>query len=317
VFETEAVEEGRGIHLRDLATGDTIFVHDITASRELVRGACILSRIEELDGQLHFVSDGFSVPPAVRDEFLKLIDKEARALGQTRVEYVRRSGNRLYRKIRNLSDKWLQKLQVVNREGDALEFCRADYSVLDEAALLAKLRSLPELMEEPGKPGEAHFAWLETATEGPRAVYGHVQTGGGHLRLEAQSRTRLQLGRGLLEAHAGRLLKHQDDAYQSLDEIKRQAASREPPERDKPIPAELERELILQMKANHYARWPDDPLPALGGKTARQAVKTQSGRKAVLDLIRDMEHHEARGAKEGDLAFDFTPLRKTLGLEGE
>ena len=33
VFETEAVEEGRGIHLRDLATGDTIFVHDITASR--------------------------------------------------------------------------------------------------------------------------------------------------------------------------------------------------------------------------------------------------------------------------------------------
>ena len=36
VFETEAVEEGRGIHLRDLAGGDTIFVHDVTASRELV-----------------------------------------------------------------------------------------------------------------------------------------------------------------------------------------------------------------------------------------------------------------------------------------
>src|SRR5450756_400528 len=293
VFETEAVEEGRGIHLRDLASGDTIFVDDITASRELVRGDCILSRIEDLDGKLCFVSDGFTVPPAVRDEFLKLIDKEARAAGQTRVEYVRRNGNRLYRKIRNLSDKWLKNLQVVNREGDAVEFCRADYSVADEVALLAKLRSLEELMEEPGKPGEAHFAWLEAATEGPRAVYGHVQIGGGHLRLEAQSRTRLQLGRGLLEAHAGRLLKHQDDAYQSLDEIKRQAAaSGEPRERAEPIPAEIEREMILQMKARHYARWPDDPLPALGGKTARQAVKTASGRKAVLDLIRDMEHHD-------------------------
>src|ERR1035437_5714905 len=180
--------------------------------------------------------------PAVRDEFLKLIDKEARALGQTRVEYVRRSGNRLYRKIRNLSDKWLQNLQVVNREGDAVEFCHADYSVLDEAALLGKLRLLAELMEEPGKPGEAHFAWLESATEGPRSVYGHVQTGGGHLRLEAQSRTRLQLGRGLLEAHAGRLLKHQGEAFQALDEIKRRmAASREPRERAEPIPAEIER----------------------------------------------------------------------------
>ena len=318
MFEVEATEEGRGVHLRDLATGDTIFVHDITASRELVRGDWILSRIEDLDGKLMFVSDGFTVPPAVRGEVLKLFDKEARALGQTRVEYVRRSGNRLYRKIRDLSDKWVQNLRVVNREGDAVEFCRADYSVLDEVALLGKLRLLAELMEEPGKPGEAHFAWLEAATEGPRAVYGHVQIGGGHLRLEAQSRTRLQLGRGLLEIYAAHLLKHQGDAYQSLDEIKRQmAASGEPVKRDKPIPAELERELILQMKANHYARWPDDPLPALGGKTARQAVKTQSGRKAVLDLIRDMEHHEARGAKEGDLAFDFTPLRKTLGLEGE
>src|ERR1035438_515056 len=202
-----------------------------------------------------FVSDGFSVPPAVKGEFLKLVDKEARAAGQTRVEYVRRSGNLLYRKIRNLSDQWLKNLQVVNREGDAVEFCRADYSVLDEPALLAKLRLLPELLEEPGKPGEAHFAWLDTAAQSPRPVYGHVQVGGGHLRLEAQSRTRLQLGRGLLETHSAHLLKHQGDACQSLDEFKlRVAANREPPERARPIPAEVERELVLQMKAQHYAR---------------------------------------------------------------
>ena len=318
VFEVETVEEGRGIHLRDLASGDTLFVSDITASRQLVPGDCILSRIEALDGKLSFVSDGFTVPPAVKGEFLKLVDKEARAAGQTRLEYVRRSGNLLYRKIRNLSDKWLKNLQVVNREGDAVEFCHADYGALDEPALLAKLRSLPELQEEPGKPGETHFAWLDAAPQSPRPVYGHVQVGGGHLRLESQSRTRLQLGRGLLETHAAHLLKHQGDVHQSLDEFKqRMAATRQPPERARPIPAEAERELVLQMKAQHYARWPDDPLPALGGKTARQAVNTESGRKAVLELIRDMEHGEAREAKAGQPAFDFTPLRKTLGLEGE
>src|ERR1022692_2113556 len=32
VFEAETIEEGRGLHLRDLATGDLIFVHDVTAS---------------------------------------------------------------------------------------------------------------------------------------------------------------------------------------------------------------------------------------------------------------------------------------------
>src|ERR1035438_4439396 len=72
VFEAEAVEEGRGVQLRDLSGGETIFVHDITASRELVRGDCMLSRIERLDGKLTFVSDFFSVPPAVQAEFLQL-----------------------------------------------------------------------------------------------------------------------------------------------------------------------------------------------------------------------------------------------------
>jgi len=318
VFQAEAVEEGRGVQLRDLATGEIIFVHDVTASRELVRGDCILTRIEQLDGKFMFVSDGFSVPAAVKDEFLQFIDTEAGASGQTRLEYVRRRGNLLYRQIRKLTDKWQRNLQIVNREGDAFELCHADYSVLDEPALLAKLRSLEELLEEPGKPGEVQFVWLAPAGEGPRPVYGHVQTGGGHLRLEAQSRTRLQLGRGLLEAHAASLLKHQGDVCRPLDEIMRQAAAAsQSPQGARPIPAEMEREIILQMKAGHYAKWPDERLPALAGKTARQAVKTKAGRQAVLALIRDMEHGQAREAKVGQPAFDFTPLRKALGLEEE
>jgi hypothetical protein len=315
VFETESVDEGRGIHLRDLAEGDTIFVHDVTASRELLPGDCIVSRIEELDGKLMFVSDGSTIPPAVKGEFLKLIDKEARAAGLTRVEYVRRSGNTLCRKIRRLSDQWLKNLRVVNREGEEIAFCSAAYRVLDEAALLTRLRSLPELQEKPGDQGGVHFTWTDPVAENPRPVFGHVQLGSGRMRLETQSRTRLQVGRGLLEAHAGRLLQHDADTEMSLDQFKERMMSGSLPEREERIPTEREREIILQMKAQHYATWPDKPLPALAGKTARQAVKTKSGRKAVIDLIREMERSEAREAKAGQSAFDFTPLRKNLGLE--
>src|SRR5260370_8812109 len=57
VFEVEAVEEGRGVELRDLASGHIIFVHDVTASRGLVIEDCTLSRIEKPDRQYHFASD--------------------------------------------------------------------------------------------------------------------------------------------------------------------------------------------------------------------------------------------------------------------
>jgi hypothetical protein len=315
VFETEAVDEGRGIHLRDLTAGDTIFVHDVTASRQLYPGDCILSRIEKLDGKLMFVSDGSTVPPAVKGALLKLIDKEARAAGLTPVEYVRRSGNTLIRKIRRLSDQWLKNLRVVNREGEEIAFCSAAYRVLDAAALLTRLRSLPDLQEEPDDQGKVRFAWMDPEVENTRPVYGHVQVGGGLLRLEAQSRTRLQLGRGLLEAHAGRLLQHEGDQEVSLHEFKERMISGSLPEREERPPTERECEIMLQMKAQHYATWPDKPLPALGGKTARQAVRTKSGRRAVIDLIRDMERHENREAKSSQTAFDFGPLRKTLGVE--
>jgi hypothetical protein len=35
----------------------------------------------------------------------------------------------------------------------------------------------------------------------------------------------------------------------------------------------------------------------------------------MLKVIRDMERDEAREAKTGQLAFDFSALRRSLGLE--
>jgi hypothetical protein len=81
------------------------------------------------------------------------------------------------------------------------------------------------------------------------------------------------------------------------------------------MPPEMERELILKMKAEYYAKWPDEPLPALEGKTPHEAVRSASGRKTVEDLLRMMENGDERALKRGDAASDFTAVRQALGLE--
>ncbi|HXK06002.1 MAG TPA: hypothetical protein VMS37_26615, partial [Verrucomicrobiae bacterium] len=110
-------------------------------------------------------------------------------------------------------------------------------------------------------------------------------------------------------------LKHLGDSFESVQSAMNRLEGEKPAKQPKSVPPEVQRELIGQMKARHYATWPDEKLPALEGKTPREAVRTSAGRRAVLDLIRMMENGEARRAKEGDAAFDFTPLRKELGLE--
>ena len=45
---------------------------------------------------------------------------------------------------------------------------------------------------------------------------------------------------------------------------------------------------IRDMMTKHYMEWTDMPLPALGGKTPRQACRTEAGRQQVMMLIRTM-----------------------------
>jgi hypothetical protein len=70
--------------------------------------------------------------------------------------------------------------------------------------------------------------------------------------------------------------------------------------------SEIERDLILKLKQEHYARWLDDPLPALAGRTPREAIRTAAGREQVEDLLRGIENSRERGRKQGEAAYDFS-----------
>lgn len=79
------------------------------------------------------------------------------------------------------------------------------------------------------------------------------------------------------------------------------------------LPPEEQQALIRRLKNRHYRDWPDQPLPALAGKTPREAARTRRGRDQVDLLLRQFEHHEGRlPAAE---RFDISSLRALLGLE--
>jgi len=77
-------------------------------------------------------------------------------------------------------------------------------------------------------------------------------------------------------------------------------------------PSALEQQVLAQILATHYDAWPDAPLPALAGRTPRQAVATAKGRREVDALLREMEHGTSRSDMAG--LYDFGRLRRALGL---
>ena len=67
----------------------------------------------------------------------------------------------------------------------------------------------------------------------------------------------------------------------------------------------------------HYEEWVDRPLPALDGQTPREATKETLGRERLTDLLRVMEYMDQRGSHPGHELYDWSKMRRRLGLVKE
>jgi hypothetical protein len=72
---------------------------------------------------------------------------------------------------------------------------------------------------------------------------------------------------------------------------------------------------IEEMMRKHWEAWPDMELPALGGKTPRQAVKNKLSRQQVVALLEDAERNcRSQNDALGDLE-NLQRVRRELGLK--
>ena len=85
------------------------------------------------------------------------------------------------------------------------------------------------------------------------------------------------------------------------------------------LPEGLDPQALAQALAavvrRSYANWADEPIPALGGRTPRQAIADPAGLERVKGLLRSYEDGEARNAaqqRRGETSYQF--LWDQLGL---
>jgi hypothetical protein len=84
---------------------------------------------------------------------------------------------------------------------------------------------------------------------------------------------------------------------------------------DDEVPPAAAAEIVQAFYERHYRGWLDEPLPALDGRTPREAASLKSARPKVIALLKDMENLSARERLEGRPAYDFGWMWGQLGLE--
>lgn len=320
VWEVTACEPGVSMTARDLLSGDSRRIHEVRGSRALVVRDALLARVADYEGASYFCgmyprllpphaaarvtaqirrrAAKAPSPAALRDEGLGLAMVRHWAKAVSEEEAAAAAPKKL-----------------VNTDGEAVVMTTDHFEL--EAAAHAEVRARLVRIEgvEHEEDGEAgarftvfkqgnamHAHWDNT-------VLAHLTLGSDRLRLETNSVERADRLRARLESGCGALLRHR--MREHADPLSSARSGRESTPRPEPPPKALQ--ALGELKAQHYAAWIDTPVPALGGRTPRQAARTQRGREQVDVILRSMENGEHRAG--GGPPFDFGTLRRGLGLD--
>lgn len=343
LFEVLAVEPGVGETVQDLLSGEVLEVHDISASRALCKWMIILARPLLTEGRLHFAGTLRALPPMDKQEMLDF----ARQLWQRyRLRHPQASLDDFYR------DHSLDLLRrmgeianappppVYTAEGHPLHFCRARFAVADPLAVRALLDEAEEFnfagtSEE--DPLALHYNWLlrgrsqvpeaskpqrgimatttwTAGVDGPSyRSLGDVLLWPWQLELRCISKERLRAGKSLLKEILGRSIRHLGDEHADMEALLEDTEELPSPRPRRPL-SKAEQSIQRRMLAEQRAAWLNTPMPALGGKTPREAAGDPSLRGELEEILKSIEYMEEQKRRAGELAEDIADLRRELGL---
>ena len=314
LLEVQEVKEGKGVEVKSLTSGETSFVHDIRMSKVMNRWDGLYGRvITGGERGLEFSGTGLQVPRMHLDAVRQWMEEDKRRTGLSWPVYLKRNWPRIRAQQAQIVENWMDALRVNNTDGDELVASKAIYQVLDRGALIDSLRSSAKIAEN--EKGTS-FTWLSGEETG--TVLGTIRAAGGQLALECNSKERLKRGKRLLADLAGASLQFEKDEFTTLQDIRRSKDENpKPPQpRKDEIPPEVQRRLKREYMEDYYAKWPDTKVPALDGKTPREAVTNSAGKRKVAEILKQIENIEAHKRRAGEYAYDVSKLRTELGIKG-
>lgn len=309
-WEALSVDRGEGMTLRDVLTGSRIDVLERSASEHVESGDILFGRAVSVDGVGMLMGLGVTlIPPAFKPRVIEL--RKRMRHGGSAV-----TGETLYdwdTEIRELYFHFDRSLHTApelhNTDGHRLEFHRLVYDVASAEEAFGKLSDLcvtmtPEELgadaarDENGRIVRVEIPWerkgggisLGMAV----TLLGRIVIDGRRLTAEVNSAERAETLRREIDARLRSSGRFRVDEIQDLDGM----LSRHPAtEGESGTPKDHEalmqqpeiREHLVEMISRHWESWVNESIPALGGRTPRDAVKTADGREAVEALLQDAE----------------------------
>jgi len=331
VWEVVEVSRGRGLDLRDLLTGEQRSVAERLATENLRPRLAICGRVVEAKGAAVLAGcHPRPLDPLTADAVVSEARRVLRArAGPVAAGKLRGGFGRILLEIwedaaARLERRPLPRLE--NTDGEPLQetvdrFALAAGTRQDvEAALGAlegvQIEALPDV--EVGAATVFRVVREGSSVAGMDSVtVGNIEIDAVEVRARTNSERRADNLRSRIEAACAGRLVHAGRERRDPQDLLASAAGRRAADAGAAAGAEGDEHdaLILEFKRRHYAAWPDEPVPALGGLTPREASRRTEARRRLVALLKDLEMDEER--EPVGRRFDVDELRRELKIGEE
>jgi len=316
LYEILDVKVDQGFDLRDLWDDRRVWVRERLATRELATWDVIAGRLGRgAEGEAVFETIPHVYPATVKDDLLKGLRKAHRLFTR---EFPERSLADFFRSMGPMFHQlWLEQVvlrplpKIMTGDGDPFVFAKAIFDLLDRGALTTALADHPDIVDH----GDDSYALLEDAGAFQRSL-GTIVVEDRRVVFETTSQRRAERGKEFLQRLLGDAVRFRVIAYEDVGQALKRAPAR-PKDKMPEVPPEVQAEVLGRFYEEHYRKWLDQPVPALGDRTPRHAAKLKTVRPKLITLLKDFESHAERQRRAGEPAYDFAWMWKELGLARE
>ena len=163
--------------------------------------------------------------------------------------------------------------------------------------------------------GQSGLAFVSALDDGSLAL-GTLELKGKKLQLSVNSENRAERARAMLapvlEGLAGEPLVERQD----LEQVMAHSTDDKTHANSSDIPEEDQRRIVHESLDRYYREQLDEPIPALGDLSPRQAMRSEKGREKLVAWLKGLENHVARHKPPEPMAgYDATWLWEELGIK--
>jgi len=335
-YLVKATVPGREIALRDILRRREVTVRERQASATLRPGEILYTKVVSLDGEAVMLGGApYAIPGGYFNEVVALRERIA-AHNELDAATLRDFHFELRELYLDLRAAILDTTppDVHNTDGEPLQLTRLDYDLEcpPQDAFTALLPLTQEgdagaFADEIERDGTgalvaARLPWLRPGNRQnphwPNTILGEIEIRGRRLTVRVNSQARADAIRDEIATRLGPRASQKGVVIESVAQMMAAAVARRGSgaapgrsrEADAPQPPEI-KALVARMSAEHWRTWPDIPLPALGGRTPREAAATPDGRERLEVLLLEFASREGM---PGAMTPDIAALRRELGM---